>query len=89
MFWVHDCTLEEIGYTPIERKEVNLFFSLLSKLHNRTSIIIISNKGFDQWAKMMRDEIMATVLLDRLLDHTHVLSLKGKSYRILSEKKEE
>ena len=81
--------IDEIGYTPIDRKEANLFFSLVSELYERTSIIITSNKGFDQWAEMMGDEIMTTALLDRLLHHAHIFSLNGESYRILSKKKEE
>jgi len=81
--------IDEIGYTPIDRKEANLFFSLVSELYERTSIIITSNKGFDQWAEMMGDEIMTTALLDRLLHHSHIFSLNGESYRISSKKKEE
>ena len=81
--------IDEIGYTPIDRKEANLFFSLVSELYERTSIIITSNKNFDQWSEMMGDEIMTTALLDRLLHHAHVFSLKGESYRISSKKKEE
>jgi len=81
--------IDEIGYTPIDRKEANLFFSLVSELYERTSFIITSNKGFDQWAEMMGDEIMTTALLDRLLHHAHIFSLNGESYRITSKKKEE
>jgi len=79
--------IDEIGYTPIDRKEANLFFSLVSELYERTSIIITSNKSFDSWAEMLGDEVMTTALLDRLLHHAHVFSLSGESYRI-SKKKE-
>lgn len=80
--------IDEIGYTPIDRKEANLFFSLVSELYERTSIIITSNKGFDDWAEMMGDEVMTTALLDRLLHHAEVFSLTGDSYRIKSKKEE-
>ena len=76
-----------LGYTPIDRKEANLFFNLISEMYKRTSIIITSNKDFDQWSEMMGDEIMTTAMLDRLLHHAHVFSLDGGSYRI-QEKKE-
>ena len=79
--------IDEIGYTPIDRKEANLFFNLISELYERSSVIITSNKGFDQWSEMMGDEIMTTAMLDRLLHHAHVFSLEGDSYRI-QEKKE-
>ncbi len=78
--------IDEIGYTPIDRKEANLFFSLVSELYERTSIIITSNKSFDSWAEMLGDEVMTTALLDRLLHHAHVFSLAGDSYRISNKK---
>jgi DNA replication protein DnaC len=74
--------IDEIGYTPIEKKEANYFFNLISELHENTSIIITSNKSFDSWAEMMGDSIMTTALLDRLLHHARVFTLDGKSYRI-------
>lgn len=74
--------IDEIGYTPIEKKEANYFFNLISELHENTSIIITSNKSFDSWAEMMGDTIMTTALLDRLLHHARVFTLDGKSYRI-------
>ncbi len=74
--------IDEIGYTPIDRKEANLFFNLVSEMYERSSIIITSNKGFDQWSEMMGDKIMTTAMLDRLLHHAHVFSLDGDSYRI-------
>lgn len=74
--------IDEIGYTPIDRKEANLFFNLISELYERSSIIITSNKGFDQWSEMMGDEIMTTAMLDRLLHHSQVYPLNGESYRI-------
>lgn len=80
--------IDEIGYMPIDRKEANLFFNLISELYERTSIIITANKGFDQCAEMMGDEIMTTAMLDRLLHHAHVFSIDGESYRILKRKEE-
>lgn len=74
--------IDEIGYTPIERKEANLFFNLISELYEKSSIIITSNKGFDSWAEMMGDEVMTTALLDRLLHHAKVFNLDGESYRL-------
>jgi len=74
--------IDEIGYTPIERKEANKFFNLISELYEKTSIIITSNKGFDSWAEMMGDDVMTTALLDRLLHHAKVFNVDGESYRI-------
>ncbi|MBU0976066.1 IS21-like element helper ATPase IstB [Patescibacteria group bacterium] len=74
--------IDEIGYTPIERKEANLFFNLVSELYEKASVIITSNKKFDDWAEMMGDEVMTVAMLDRLLHHSKVFNLSGKSYRI-------
>jgi len=77
--------IDEIGYTPIERREANLFFSLISELYEMSSIIITSNKGFDSWAEMLGDEVMTTALLDRLLHHAKVYNLDGESYRLIGK----
>lgn len=74
--------IDEIGYTPIERKEANLFFNLVSELYEKSSIIITSNKSFSEWSEMMGDEVMTVALLDRLLHHAKVFNMDGKSYRI-------
>jgi len=74
--------IDEIGYTPIEKKEANLFFNMISELYEKSSIIITSNKDFDDWAEMMGDSIMTTALLDRLLHHAKIFNLDGMSYRI-------
>lgn len=74
--------IDEIGYTPIVRKEANMFFNLISELYEKSSIIITSNKSFDTWAEMMGDEVMTTALLDRLLHHARVFNLDGESYRL-------
>ena len=81
--------IDEIGYTPIERREANLFFSLISELYEKTSVIITSNKSFDSWAEMMGDSVMTTALLDRLLHHARIFNLEGESYRIKNQKKGE
>lgn len=80
--------IDEIGYTPIEKREANLFFNLISETYERASIIITSNKSFESWAEMMDDSIMTTALLDRLLHHARVFNLDGESYRIKNQSKE-
>jgi len=78
--------IDEIGYTPIERKDANLFFNIISELHEESSIVITSNKSFEHWAEMMGDEVMTTALLDRLLHRAKTFNLSGKSYRLIKEK---
>jgi DNA replication protein DnaC len=81
--------IDEIGYTPIEKREANLFFNLISEMYEKQSIIITSNKSFTVWAEMMGDEIMTTAMLDRLLHHANIFTLEGESYRLLKNKEEE
>jgi len=80
--------IDEIGYTPIEKREANLFFNLISELYEKASVIITSNKSFESWAEMMGDTVMTTALLDRLLHHAKVFTLDGESYRIKKSRKE-
>lgn len=80
--------IDEIGYTPIERKEANLFFNLIGELYEKSSVIITSNKGFEDWAEMMGDEVMTVALLDRLLHHSRIFNLDGDSYRLQKRKEE-
>lgn len=81
--------IDEIGYSPIEKKEANFFFNLISELYEKKSVIITSNKSFNEWAEMLGDEIMTTALLDRLLHHSKIFNLNGKSYRIKNINKKE
>jgi DNA replication protein DnaC len=81
--------IDEVGYTPIERKEANLFFNLISELYEKKSVLLTSNKSFNEWAEMMGDEIMTTALLDRLLHHAKIFNLSGISYRLKNIKKKE
>jgi DNA replication protein DnaC len=74
--------IDEIGYTPIEKREANLFFNLISEMYEKQSVVITSNKSFSIWAEMMGDEIMTTAMLDRLLHHSRIFNLNGESYRI-------
>lgn len=80
--------IDEIGYTPIEKREANLFFNIISEMYEKLSIIVTSNKSFDAWAEMMGDSVMTTALLDRLLHHARIFTLDGESYRIKNQNKE-
>ena len=80
--------IDEIGYTPIEKREANLFFNLISETYEKVSIIVTSNKSFESWAEMMGDSVMTAAMLDRLLHHARVFTLDGDSYRIKNQNKE-
>ena len=87
--WIKEADLliiDELGYLPISRVEANLFFQLISQLYENTSVVITSNKGFDGWADLLGDPILATALLDRLTHKCQVLSFSDNSYRLAHRK---
>ena len=67
--------------------DASLFFRLLSRRYEKASIIITSNKSFTDWGEIFGDQVMATAILDRLLHHSTVISIKGDSYRLREKKK--
>lgn len=80
--------IDEIGYLPLDKLQSNLLFQVISKRYERGSLIVTSNKGFSAWGEIFAgDPVIASAILDRLLHHSHVINIRGESYR-LKEKKE-
>jgi hypothetical protein len=69
--------LDEIGYLPVGGSGGNLFFQLVNACYERTAMILTSNRGFGEWGEIFGDAVVATALLDRLLQHAVVISMKG------------
>jgi len=87
--WIKKCDLliiDELGYLPVSRTEANFFFSLISELYEKASIVITSNKGFDGWAELLGDAVLATALLDRLTHRCQILNFTDDSYRLKNRK---
>ena len=74
--------VDEFGIWPYDRESATAFFSLVSARYERGSIILTSNKGFADWGELLGDTVIATAVLDRLLHHSHVLNIRGESYRL-------
>ncbi len=74
--------VDEFGIWPYDRESATAFFSLVSARYERGSIILTSNKGFADWGELLGDTVIATAILDRLLHHSHVLNIRGESYRL-------
>ncbi|MFZ0484641.1 MAG: IS21-like element helper ATPase IstB [Desulfobacterales bacterium] len=81
--------VDEVGYTPINREECNLFFRFVANRYEKASTIVTSNKAFSDWAELFHDPIIVTAILDRLLHHSVVINIKGNSYRLRGKVKEE
>ncbi len=74
--------IDEVGFLPISRQEANMFFQLILNLYQKTSVVITSNKGFDEWVDFIGDPVITTAILDRLVHHSELFSLTGPSYRL-------
>jgi hypothetical protein len=70
------------GLHPVEAEAANLFFQLVSARYERASLIVTSNKPFGRWGEVFGDDIVAAAMIDRLVHHAEVISLKGDSYRL-------
>lgn len=74
--------VDEVGYLPLERQAANLLFALVSRRYERGSVVITSNRGFEAWGEILGDAMVAAALIDRLVHHATMVTLKGKSYRL-------
>lgn len=80
--------VDEIGYLPLDKLQSNLLFQVISRRYEKGSLIVTSNKSFSAWGEIFAgDPVIASAILDRLLHHSHVLNIRGESYR-LKEKRE-
>jgi len=79
--------IDELGYLPFETNAAHLFFQLISRRYERGSVLIASNRSVGEWGSVFGDAVVATAILDRLLHHSHVVTIRGDSYRVREKRR--
>ena len=79
--------VDELGYLPFEPNAAHLFFQLVSRRYERGSMLITSNRSVGEWGAVFGDPVVATAILDRLLHHSQVVTIRGDSYRLREKRR--
>ena len=79
--------IDELGYLPLEPAAGHLFFQLISRRYEQGSVLISSNRPVDEWDEVFGDQVVAAAILDRLLHHSHVVTIRGDSYRLREKRR--
>jgi DNA replication protein DnaC len=79
--------IDELGYLPLEPEAGHLFFQLISRRYEQGSVLISSNRPVEEWDEVFGDQVVAAAILDRLLHHSHVVTIRGDSYRLREKRR--
>jgi len=80
--------LDDFGLYPLTPQEAQDLYEIISERYERGSMIITSNRAFEEWAEVFNNDLLASAALDRLTHHTHTLIIHGESYRQRSRREE-
>lgn len=78
--------LDELGFTRLDPILADAFFRIIASRYERGSVIVTSNKGFESWAEVFPDAVIASAVLDRLVHHAHLVPIVGDSFRMKDHK---
>lgn len=79
--------LDELGFKKLPEYNVNDFFEIISRRYEQGSLIITTNKEFEQWEEIFADTVLASAILDRVVHYSTIIKINGPSYRAKSIKK--
>lgn len=82
----HLIIIDEVGFLPVSKTESNSLFTFIAAMHEKTSLIITSNKDFSEWSGFLGDEVITTAILDRLVYKCEIFNMTGEGYRLKNRK---
>jgi hypothetical protein len=82
------CAYDRQGHLPLEPQAGHLFFQLISLRYEQGSVLISSNRPVEEWDEVFGDQVVAAAILDRLLHHSHVVTIRGDSYRLREKRRQ-
>ena len=74
--------IDELGFKKIQEKNVDEFFEIIRRRYEHGSVILTTNRNFEEWEKIFGDSVLASAIIDRLIHHCHVVRIVGNSYRV-------
>lgn len=74
--------LDEIGFKKLPNDSIDGFFEVIRKRYEKGSIIITTNRNFEDWGNVFGDFVMASAIIDRIVHHAIIIKINGESYRI-------
>lgn len=74
--------IDEIGYFPIDKTVAQLFFQLVAARYEKRSIVVTTNQPLSRWGEVFADPVLANAIIDRLVHHSTIVKITGRSYRI-------
>lgn len=78
--------LDELGFKRLNQHTVDEFYEIISRRYEKGSVIITSNKSFEEWGEVFWDPVLATAIIDRIIHHCRIIVIKGESYRMKNHK---
>jgi DNA replication protein DnaC len=74
--------LDELGYLSYDARNADLLFQVISRRYERRSLVLTTNLAFKEWPTIFPNAACTTALIDRVIHHASVITIKGKSYRL-------
>ena len=73
--------IDEVGYLSYSNRHADLLFELINRRHEKKSTLITTNKAFSEWLEVFPNASCVVAMIDRLVHHAEIISIKGESYR--------